>query len=84
MIALRHVKPLLSAALLAFALLPTAGRAQDAPRLPDWKGQWIRTGSGSFDPGKPPGLRHIVVRDAGHFTPSPRVPSGRLRPSATG
>jgi hypothetical protein len=57
MIALRHIKPLLSAALLALALLPTAGRAQDAARLPDWKGQWIRTGSGSFDPGKLPGLR---------------------------
>jgi hypothetical protein len=57
MIALRHIKPLLSVALLALALLPIAGRAQDATRLPDWKGQWIRTGSGSFDPSKPPGLR---------------------------
>jgi len=57
MIALRHINPLLSVALLALALLPIAGRAQDAARLPDWKGQWIRTGSGSFDPSKPPGLR---------------------------
>jgi hypothetical protein len=57
MITLRHIKPLLSVALLALALLPIAGRAQDAARLPDWKGQWIRTGSGSFDPSKPPGLR---------------------------
>jgi hypothetical protein len=31
--------------------------AQDAPRLPDWSGQWIRTGAGTFDPTKPPGLR---------------------------
>ena len=57
MIALRHIKPLLSIALLALALLPTTARAQDTARLPDWKGQWIRTGSGSFDPSKPPGLR---------------------------
>jgi hypothetical protein len=57
MITLRHIKPLLSVALLALALLPIAGRAQDAARLPDWSGQWIRTGSGSFDPSKPPGLR---------------------------
>jgi hypothetical protein len=57
MIALRHIKSLSSVALLALALLPIAGRAQDAARLPDWKGQWIRTGSGSFDPSKPPGLR---------------------------
>jgi hypothetical protein len=38
------------------ALLAPAA-AQDTSRLPDWKGQWIRTGAGSFDPGKPPGLR---------------------------
>jgi hypothetical protein len=30
--------------------------AQQGLRLPDWSGQWIRTGSGSFDPGKPAGL----------------------------
>ncbi len=57
MISLRHIKPLSSIALLALVLLPIAGRAQDAARLPDWRGQWIRTGSGSFDPSKPPGLR---------------------------
>lgn len=34
-----------------------AAAAPDAMRLPDWSGQWIRTGSGSFDPSKPPGLR---------------------------
>jgi hypothetical protein len=39
------------------ALLAAPLRADDASRLPDWKGQWIRTGSGTFDPGKPPGLR---------------------------
>ena len=44
-------------ALLALGLLPVAAEALDASRLPDWKGQWIRTGSGSFDPSKPPGLR---------------------------
>src|SRR5260370_17742932 len=42
---------------LGIALPLVAASAQDAPRLPDWKGQWIRTGAGSFDPGKPPGLR---------------------------
>jgi hypothetical protein len=56
----RHRNPPLSIALiavLALGLLPVAAGAQDASRLPDWKGQWIRTGSGSFDPSKPPGLR---------------------------
>jgi hypothetical protein len=42
---------------LGIALPLVAAAAQDASRLPDWKGQWIRTGAGSFDPGKPPGLR---------------------------
>jgi hypothetical protein len=42
------------------ALLCTAGadaRAAEQPGYPDWKGQWIRTGSGNFDPSKPGGLR---------------------------
>jgi hypothetical protein len=40
------------------AVLCTAGAAWAAaePTHPDWKGQWIRTGSGNFDPGKPGGL----------------------------
>jgi hypothetical protein len=42
---------------LLIALMPAPARAQEASRLPDWKGQWIRTGSGNFDPTKPPGLR---------------------------
>jgi hypothetical protein len=56
---LRQFDPPLAVALMALALglAPLAGRAQDASRLPDWKGQWIRTGSGSFDPSKPPGVR---------------------------
>ena len=56
----RRLDPPFSIALVAvfaFVLLPGPARAQDASRLPDWKGQWIRTGSGSFDPSKPPGLR---------------------------
>jgi hypothetical protein len=52
----RLVLPL-AVALFALGLMPTAAPAQDAARLPDWKGQWIRTGSGSFDPSKPPGVR---------------------------
>jgi hypothetical protein len=40
---------------LGLGLVPA--RAQETSRLPDWKGQWIRTGSGSFDPTKPAGLR---------------------------
>ena len=69
MIALRHIKPLLSAALLALALLPTAGRAQDAARLPDWKGQWIRLG--------PPILFSTRTRNrAPDRVTMPAVPSG--------
>src|SRR5260370_5394424 len=40
---------------IALLLVPAA--AQDASRLPDWKGQWIRTGAGTFDPTQPPELR---------------------------
>jgi hypothetical protein len=40
---------------VACGIFPAA--AQDRSRLPDWTGQWIRTGAGSFDPAKPPGLR---------------------------
>jgi hypothetical protein len=55
----RWLDPPFVIALVALALgcVPLAGRAQDASGLPDWKGQWIRTGSGSFDPSKPPGVR---------------------------
>jgi len=42
---------------LAAVLAAAAALAQDASHLPDWSGQWIRTGSGAFDPSKPPGLR---------------------------
>jgi hypothetical protein len=56
---LRQLDPPVAVALVALVLgfVPLAGRAQDTSRLPDWKGQWIRTGSGSFDPSKPPGVR---------------------------
>jgi hypothetical protein len=43
---------------VAFGALPLVpASAQNASRLPDWSGQWIRTGAGTFDPTKPPGLR---------------------------
>ena len=48
---------------LALAALCTAGpgaRAAEQPVHPDWKGQWIRTGSGNFDPGKPGGLGQLA------------------------
>jgi hypothetical protein len=41
----------------ALAAAPLAASAQPRLALPDWSGQWIRTGSGSFDPSKPPGVR---------------------------
>jgi hypothetical protein len=49
---LRSIPGLVLAAALGAA---TAAPAQQL-RLPDWSGQWIRTGSGSFDPSKPAGL----------------------------
>jgi hypothetical protein len=50
--------PTLATALaLLLGLTLGSARSEDASRLPDWKGQWIRTGSGSFDPSKPPGVR---------------------------
>ena len=53
-----HHRPALACALCVLQGLTLAPlRAQDTYRLPDWKGQWIRTGSGNFDPTKPPGLR---------------------------
>jgi hypothetical protein len=57
MTAMRRRSPL-SLLALAMALGTLApARAEDTSRLPDWKGQWIRTGSGNFDPTKPPGMR---------------------------
>ena len=61
---MRHADPLATFALLiafglALGLLPIPARAQDASqnasRLPDWKGQWIRVGPVGFDPSKPRG-----------------------------
>jgi hypothetical protein len=50
--------PVLLALIAAVGMaLRVPAAAQEASRLPDWKGQWIRTGAGSFDPTKPPGLR---------------------------
>jgi hypothetical protein len=40
--------------LAALALLPARAPAQPLA-LPDWSGQWIRTGPGTFDPSKPAG-----------------------------
>lgn len=57
---IRPLHPLATIALVAgltLTLLCVASPAQDASRLPDWKGQWIRTGPGAFDPSKPPGVR---------------------------
>src|SRR4030081_1648331 len=58
---MRHRNPPASLALatlgLLLALMPAPTPAQEASRLPDWKGQWIRTGSGNFDPTKPRALR---------------------------
>ncbi|HEY2231581.1 MAG TPA: hypothetical protein VGI22_28355 [Xanthobacteraceae bacterium] len=59
---MRHHRPLASSLLstalgLLLGLVLVPARAEEASRLPDWNGQWIRTGSGSFDPSKPPGLR---------------------------
>src|SRR5215472_17610718 len=39
----------------ALAAAPICASAQQRLALPDWSGQWIRTGSGSFDPSKPAG-----------------------------
>jgi hypothetical protein len=52
-------RPSLASITLAAAcgVLLAPAAAQDVSRLPDWHGQWIRTGAGTFDPAKPPGLR---------------------------
>ena len=61
--AMRHANRSAALALLAalgLGLLPLRAGAEDTSqtnaRLPDWKGQWIRLGPVSFDPGKPRGL----------------------------
>jgi hypothetical protein len=43
-----------AAALLCLTI--TGAAAFDDATYPDWKGQWMRIGSGSFDPGKPRGV----------------------------
>ena len=53
---MHHRSPVVLLALAAI-LAAKPGLAQGESRLPDWSGQWIRTGAGSFDPSKPPGLR---------------------------
>jgi hypothetical protein len=42
------------AGLMSLAIAPA--RAGDDPKYPDLKGEWMRLGSGSFDPSKPAGL----------------------------
>jgi hypothetical protein len=54
MLPLKFIAFLTLAAALGAAA--TGAPAQQPLRLPDWSGQWIRTGSGSFDPSKPAGL----------------------------
>ena len=49
---LKSILWLVLAAVLALA----PAHAQPQLALPDWSGQWIRTGSGSFDPSKPAGI----------------------------
>jgi hypothetical protein len=39
----------------ALALMVSHSQAADETRYPDLKGEWMRLGSGSFDPGKPAG-----------------------------
>jgi hypothetical protein len=47
---------LLGAAVLAAALgAPIWAQAQDAPKYPDWSGQWTRASGAQWDPTKPPG-----------------------------
>jgi hypothetical protein len=40
---------------LAVGAVLGVGAAQAQDKYPDWSGQWLRVGSGSFDPSKPPG-----------------------------
>jgi hypothetical protein len=47
---------LIAAMVLATTLSIGAAGAQAPTRSPDWSGQWIRIGAGSFDATKPPGL----------------------------
>jgi hypothetical protein len=46
-----------SVALLAFLCVGASVQAHDESKYPDWKGRWLRTASGSFDPDRPAGLR---------------------------
>jgi hypothetical protein len=48
------------AAMLTITSMTIAGtpaRAHDESKYPDWKGRWLRTSAGTFDPSKPAGLR---------------------------
>jgi hypothetical protein len=45
---------LVLAAVLGLAL--AAAQPIEPGKYPDWKGKWIRTSAGTFDPDKPPGL----------------------------
>src|ERR1700693_4154034 len=47
---------LIAALALAALSLPVGGAQAFDETYPDWKGQWGRTGSGDWDPTKPPGL----------------------------
>jgi hypothetical protein len=46
---------LLATSLLAAISGGSTADAQDMAKYPDWKGQWIRIGGGSYDPNKPGG-----------------------------
>ena len=47
---------LLAATVLAWSAIGAwPVRAEDPNRHPDWRGQWVRIGAGTYDPSKPPG-----------------------------
>jgi hypothetical protein len=50
-------RSLIGAIAFAAALAVVDAHAFDETKYPDWSGQWVRIGSGSFDPSKPSGLR---------------------------
>lgn len=44
------------ALIAALSVVMVGVQAHDESKYPDWSGQWVRIGSGSFDPTKRPGL----------------------------
>ena len=56
---MRH-RNLIATAVLALGLTLCGLPALAQDKYPDWKGEWMRLGSGSFDPGQPAGLGQKV------------------------